>query len=127
MRGEKHVGPLPRAEDLAKYEEARPGTADWIIDRATKQHDHQIDVERRSVGAAIATEKRGQWFSFVLLLALLGVVAFGVIPAAAEILTHAFYGLLTAFLIGHLPRWIAGWRKLFQKRDDHDTPAEPPG
>ena len=49
VKGEEFVGPIPHAEQLAKYDEVRPGTADWIIGRAEKQHDHQID--RRS----------GQW------------------------------------------------------------------
>ena len=125
VRGEKFVGPIPRAEHLAKYEEVRPGTADWIIGRAEKQHDHQIDMEKRSVDAAIATEKRGQWLSSVLLLALLGVVAFGIIPAAERLLTHVFYGLLASFAIGNLPRWIAAWRTLFKKQDESDSLPPP--
>lgn len=125
VKGEKFVGPIPHAEHLAKYDEVRPGTADWIIVRAEKQHDHQIDMEKRSVDAAIATEKRGQWLSFVLLLALLGVVAFGIIPAAERLLTHVFYALLASFAIGNLPKWIANWRTLFRKEDESHTLPPP--
>ena len=121
FHGEKFVGPIPPAKHLAEYEAVRPGTADWIVERATKQHDHQIDVEDRSVDAAIATEKRGQWLTFVLLLVLLAVVAFGVIPAAERLLTHVFYALLAVFGIGNLPKWISDWRNLFVKEDEPDS------
>ena len=125
FRGEKFVGPIPPAKHLAKYEEVRPGTADWMIERATKQHNHQIKVEERSVDAAIATEKRGQWLTFILLLVLLGVVAFGVIPAAERLLTQVFYGLLAVFGIGNLPKWISDWRNLLKKEDGPDPPSPP--
>jgi len=50
----------------------------------------------------------------------LAVVAAGVVPGAEQVLVHVFYSLLAAFVIGNFPKWIAGWRGLFEKPDKSD-------
>ena len=109
------IGPIPPAEELAKYD---PDTRAWIRDRATKQHDHQISLETKSTDAAVAAVPRGQWFSFIFFLALLGVVGFGVIPTAERFLTNGLYILVAVFGFDRAPKWIANWRALFRKEDE---------
>ena len=42
---EQYSGPLPKAEDLAKYEALLPGAADRIFVMAEKQLSHRHDLE----------------------------------------------------------------------------------
>lgn len=75
--------------------------------------------------AAIATERRGQWLTFILLLVLMAIVAFGVIPAAERLLTRVFYVLLVVFCVGNLPKWISDWRNLLKKEDEPESLPPP--
>ncbi|MBI1739603.1 MAG: DUF2335 domain-containing protein [Acidobacteriales bacterium] len=42
-------GPLPHPEDLAKYEQVLPGSADRIIRMAERQAEHRQNLEKTVV------------------------------------------------------------------------------
>ena len=88
------AGPVPPAEEIARYEQVMPGAADRIFAMAEQeqQHRHQAESEQnaanariadanirasdsnvRAQDASIAEIRRGQWMAFLLGLAFLAI------------------------------------------------------
>jgi uncharacterized membrane protein len=63
---QSHSGPLPAPEQLQKYEEVYPGTAERIIVMAEKQSDHRRALERKMVRSASRDSLCGIVSAFVL-------------------------------------------------------------
>lgn len=66
-----HQGPLPSPDDLAKYDQAFPGTGERIIAMAELEQRHRHAIEIKSLDAQIgdrgcyrAERKRGQYLGF---------------------------------------------------------------
>lgn len=51
---------------LEHYNHVFPGCAERILKMAEDQAHHRQDLERSVVQAKIGTERRGQWFGFLL-------------------------------------------------------------
>jgi uncharacterized membrane protein len=71
LKASAFSGPLPPPELFAQYESACPGAASRILAMAEDEGQHRRAIERQSVEAAIATEKRGQFFGYTLVLSFL--------------------------------------------------------
>ena len=101
---EQYSGPLPKAEDLAKYEALLPGAADRIFVMAEKQLSHRHDLERTVVHGNVAAQKLGQVFGLVVALFALGASAYlgvhGKEAAAAVIGGSTVLGLVSLFVTG---------------------------
>ncbi len=65
-------GPLPPPAVIEQYERAVPGSAERILTLAEEQQHLRHRVEEKIVTAAIATESRGQWLAFIIVLAGMG-------------------------------------------------------
>jgi hypothetical protein len=52
-------GPLPHPEDLAKYEQVLPGSADRIISMAEQQAEHRRNLEKSVILSNVALQKWG--------------------------------------------------------------------
>lgn len=61
-------GPLPPAEELARYETALAGCAERIVSMAEEQAAHRRAIEARMIAEKLAAEHRGQVFAFILVL-----------------------------------------------------------
>ncbi len=59
-------GPLPSPEILANYNQILPEAAERIFLMAEQQAKHRQSVERSLIEGNISSEKRGQWFAFLL-------------------------------------------------------------
>ncbi len=59
-------GPLPHPEDLAKYEQVLPGSADRIISMAERQADHRRNLERTVILSNVTLQQWGLACAFVL-------------------------------------------------------------
>jgi uncharacterized membrane protein len=57
-------GPLPPAEELAKYNQIIPNGADRIMAMAEKEQSHRQNVESIVVNSVSSQNKRGQWFAY---------------------------------------------------------------
>ncbi|MBI5524271.1 MAG: DUF2335 domain-containing protein [Desulfarculus sp.] len=68
-RAALHVGPLPPAEELSKYEQVLPGVADRIVAMAEKEQAHRHGMQDVRTKAAIRDSGRGVVFAFILCLA----------------------------------------------------------
>jgi len=64
----RYSGPLPKPEDLAKYEQVLPGSADRIIRMAEQQATHRQSLEKVVVESNVAVQKWGLVCAFVIAL-----------------------------------------------------------
>jgi uncharacterized membrane protein len=65
-------GPLPRPEDLAKYEQILIGSADRIIKMAEQQAAHRQALETNTIAEQVRQSGRGQHYALIVSLALVG-------------------------------------------------------
>ena len=97
-------GPLPPAEELAKYNQIIPNGADRIMVMAEKEQSHRQNMESIVVNSVSSQNKRGQWFAYsVAILAIflsaylfnLGRDWFGISVISADflVIAGAFIGL----------------------------------
>ncbi|RKZ31871.1 hypothetical protein DRQ36_00575 [bacterium] len=70
-----YSGPIPHPDILAHYDEIYQGAAKIIIDRAEKQLDHRVDMEKSVVKSNILNEKLGIISAFLIALAF-GYIAY---------------------------------------------------
>lgn len=61
-----HIGPLPPAEELAKYEKVLPGAADRIVAMAEREQQHRLERRDIQVRAESRDSGRGVIFAFLL-------------------------------------------------------------
>lgn len=61
-----HVGPLPTAEQLGKYESICVGAADRIINMAETQSAHRQKLETIVVESQVKNSRLGLWFGFII-------------------------------------------------------------
>lgn len=77
--------PVPPPSTLQGYENVVKGSAKQILDQASEQTAHRIRLESKALDASIGNSKRGQWFGFVIALAVVGVGALAVFTGAGLI------------------------------------------
>lgn len=68
---EYHSGPLPSPETLAEYKKIDEELFRTIVSMANNQSNHRIEIEKQVISSDIKSEKRGQWFAFILFLILI--------------------------------------------------------
>lgn len=74
MHVEHHIeynGPLPIPSHLEAYENILPGSADRIITMAEKEAEHRHDMETKAIEFAQRDARRGQTFTFIIVMASL--------------------------------------------------------
>ena len=114
-----YIGQLPHPEILAHYDEIYPGAAKIIIDRAEKQSDHRMDLEKRAVKSNIVNEKLGIISAFLIAL------AFGYIAYRCAIAGHDWPASIIGgtTVVGLVATFIKGrdrnTRELSQKKGDN--------
>lgn len=68
---EYHSGPLPSPETLAEYKKIDEELFRTIVSMAKNQSNHRIEIEKQVISSDIKSEKRGQWFAFILFFILI--------------------------------------------------------
>jgi uncharacterized membrane protein len=66
---ESFSGPLPPPSILAAYNKIIPDGADRILQMAERQGLHRESLESRVVDGNLASQRRGSWFAFLIMLA----------------------------------------------------------
>ncbi|WP_127956861.1 DUF2335 domain-containing protein [Serratia microhaemolytica] len=98
------TGPLPDAEELARYERVTPGLAKEIVGMAKSEQNHRHEMTRRALEGAISKDKRGQILAFACVLVLSGVslamVASGAYWPATTVLGTTLVALVSVFHFG---------------------------
>ena len=65
-----YKGPVPKLEDLAKYDQVLPGSANRILTMAQQQAKHRQELEKVILYSGIKDSKRGQILGFVLVIVI---------------------------------------------------------
>ena len=77
---ERFSGPIAHPRHLAEYERILPGAAERIVAMAERGQNHNMELQKRTVEAAIADERLGMWLgSGILTLLIAGAVLAGTI------------------------------------------------
>ena len=63
--------PIPSPQELEHYEKIHEGFADRIVTMAEREQNHRHGIENSGLKAAVAAEKRGQVFIFVISLSVI--------------------------------------------------------
>jgi uncharacterized membrane protein len=69
-------GPLPPAEEIAKYNQIIPNGADRIMAMAEKEQAHRQAIESMVVKSVSSQNERGQWFAFSVSISALIIAAY---------------------------------------------------
>ena len=97
---------------LKRYGEIMPGLPERIVQSWEIEQAHRRDLERDVVKTSQKTDKRSQWFAFILSLFLLLIAAYAVHDG------HYLYGIV----FGAVPTLLGGrllgrFLRLFQRED----------
>ena len=90
-----HQGPLPSPDQLAKYEEYIPGSAERIIKMAENAHNHIYEINKETIKVVSHERRRGQYMAFII--GVLGIA--GAIYLALEGHSYAGVGISLAGII----------------------------
>lgn len=122
-----HRGPLPAPETFAGYEKVCPGAAARILQMAEEEQKHGHEMERLQVTQALATEKRGQVFGFILIF---GFLAVGAVLLAAGVPGAGIAAVVTAIggtVVGTVLKFVTELReRRAQKKAEEQQQAPPP-
>lgn len=77
LQTQEYSGPLPVPEHFARYEKVLPGAAERILRMAEMEQQKRNDLVEKDNAQVHIEYKRGQWIGLFVVLAALGVVAFG--------------------------------------------------
>lgn len=65
---EIHAGPIPDPDTLERYKDIDEELFKTIVTMAKSQNDHRISIEKQVVSSNLSSQKRGQFFAFILFL-----------------------------------------------------------
>ena len=103
MMAQQHwSGPLPPPEQLARFDDVLPGTAERIIKMAESEGAHAREVQMRAVRATVRLQHIGQVMAFVLAAgAIIAAYAWALAGhdwVAVTFVASGLVGLAVAFL-----------------------------
>lgn len=102
------MGPLPKPDDLARYEEIVPGAARAIIEMAQQQAGHRRELEHAVIFGDSRRSYLGLLLGFIVAMTLLvGAIVLGLNghdAAAIALGTVDVASLLVAFVTGTISR-----------------------
>lgn len=100
--------PIPSPEELEHYEKIHEGFSNRIVAMAESEQEHRHAIEDNSLKAAVAAEKRGQVFIFIIsLCVILGGVSLAYLDHPAwgiGLLLPALGGLAYTLMTGRRRR-----------------------
>jgi len=103
-RTDIHVGPLPRPDFLAKYNEIIPDGANRIMLMAERQQEHRFGLENKAMDSQLKQSSRGQIFGFIICLIGLSVSGYmaylGYAIAGSILGGTGLIGLVSLFVVG---------------------------
>jgi hypothetical protein len=119
MESVSRSGPLPDAEELAKYDAVHAGAAALILQKFADQSDHRRDLERIVVSGNDRRSNRGQWMAFTLGMTTI----LGGIFLAYEGKEYAGLGTVLASLGSLLWVFLSGRSKQRRETGEKSTAA----
>ena len=95
--GQIHQGPLPSPDQLAKYEEYIPGSAERIIKMAENAHNHAYEIDKETLKVVSRERRRGQYMAFFI--GVLGILVAGYLALEGHSYSSIGIGLAGIILI----------------------------
>jgi uncharacterized membrane protein len=99
-----YMGPIPSADELARYESIEPGLAGRIISMAERQSDHRQRIEAVAVSSEFSNGRLGIFIGAVVAIAALTVTAllglWGQQLAATAVGVTEIASLASVFVVG---------------------------
>lgn len=94
---EQHYsGPLPRPEDLAKYDQIVPGAAERIINMAEREMDHRHKTDNKTTKNIVRVTLLGIIFAFISVLILSGLVGYALYKGFDSVAASIAVGSIAA-------------------------------
>ena len=90
-------GPLPHPNDLEKYENIVPGSAEKIIKLAENQSIHRQNLEKKVINSGIKNSNKGLNFGLII-----GISGFIVVAYCAYLKLQVLAGIIAAIDLGSL-------------------------
>lgn len=119
-----YSGPLPKPEDLAKYEQILPGSADRIIRMAEQQGAHRQNLERVVVESNAVVQKWGLVCAFVIAMSAISggiwLSSKGMSGVGLTSIIGALVALVGVFIFGKSEQ-----KKELKRKSDEITKAGP--
>lgn len=109
---QSYHGPLPPANELARYEEIVPGFANRIVKLAEEEAIHRRNLENTIVRRQLNQSSAGQWLGSILSVILIGVGGFltynGHDTVGGVIFGTTIVGLAIVFITGRASKKSEG-------------------
>ena len=120
----RFTGPLPRPEELAKYEQILPGAADRIIRMAEQQSTHRQSLEVVVIGGNATTQKWGLACAFIIAMSAIWggiwISLKGMSGTGLTAIIVALVALVSVFVYGK-----SGQKKELAKKSEELVPNQP--
>ena len=124
IRTEVHfAGPLPPANELARYDAVLPGLADRIVKMAEANATHRQALERSVVEGNVVAQLRGQILAFTLALVVAGIGGFLVFSDKATLGLWLILGDLLSLAAVFVTGKVLQWREREARRREIAGPA----
>lgn len=74
IAAQQYVGPIPPAEEFAKYGQVIPDAPERILKVFEADSEHTRNMQRLALEGEIKRDRRGQWMAFTVLLAIIIII-----------------------------------------------------
>ncbi len=99
-----YIGPIPKADELKKYEDIQSGFADRILAMAEKQALHRQALEFAVIQSNISNAKLGIMFAFILSIIIIfiggGLLYFDKLAIGIGLISFMMVSLISIFIYG---------------------------
>jgi uncharacterized membrane protein len=119
-----YSGPLPPSEQLAQYDAIVPGLADRVVKMAESNASHRQTMEASVVEGNVAAQARGQWFAFILALAVLSVGGWLVHEGKTEIGLWVILGDVITLAVVFIGGRLMAKQERAERRRELQGPAK---
>lgn len=97
LAAEQYIGPIPPAEEFAKYGQVLPDAPERIFIVFEKDSEHTRNMQSEALNGEIARDARGQWMAFISILCSIGLTAYSL--SINKDIAAALAGLASLFLV----------------------------
>ena len=94
---EQHTGPIPTADEFARYREVLPDAPERILKVFEADSKHTREMQKSGLDAAVAFDKRSQYMAFTIIMG--GVTGTLILAYLDKDVAAIMTGLATAALI----------------------------
>lgn len=76
IAAQEYTGPIPPAEEFAKYGQVIENAPERILKVFEEDSQHVREMQKTALDGEVARDKRGQWMAFTVLMSLFCVIVY---------------------------------------------------